>query len=71
MDYSLPGSSVQGILQGTILEWVAIPFSRGLSQPWNQTWVFPALQAESVPSEPPVNIQAKHNPCLHEAYNLY
>ena len=28
MDCSLPGSSVQGILQGRMLEWVAIPFSR-------------------------------------------
>ena len=32
-DYSLPGSSVNGILQARILEWVAIPFSRGSSQP--------------------------------------
>ena len=30
-DYSLPGSSVPGILQARILEWVAIPFSRGSS----------------------------------------
>ena len=29
MDYSLPGSSALGILQGRILEWVAVPFSRG------------------------------------------
>ena len=29
MDYGLPGSSVHGILQARILEWVAIPFSRG------------------------------------------
>ena len=29
--YSLPGSSVHGILQTRILEWVAIPFSRGSS----------------------------------------
>ena len=29
MDCSLPGSSVHGILQARILEWVAIPFSRG------------------------------------------
>ena len=29
MDYSLPGSSVRGILQARILEWAAIPFSRG------------------------------------------
>ena len=33
MDCSPPGSSVYGILQARILEWVAIPFSRGLSQP--------------------------------------
>ena len=31
--YSLPGSSVHGILQARILEWVAFPFSRGSSQP--------------------------------------
>ena len=30
MDYSLPGSSVHGILQARILEWVAISFSRGI-----------------------------------------
>ena len=39
MDYSLPGSSVHGILQTRILEWVAIPFSRGCSQPRDQTQV--------------------------------
>ena len=39
MDYSLPGSSVQGILQARILEWVAISFSRGSSQPRDRTWV--------------------------------
>ena len=33
MDCSLPGSSVHGILQARILEWVAMPFSRGSSQP--------------------------------------
>ena len=33
MDYSLPGSSVHGILQARILQWVAILFSRGFSQP--------------------------------------
>ena len=30
MDYSPPGSSVHGILQAKILEWVAISFSRGI-----------------------------------------
>ena len=39
MDYSLPGSSVHGILQARILEWVAIPFSKGLSQPRDQTLI--------------------------------
>ena len=38
MDCSLPGSSIRGILQARILEWVAISFSRGSSQPrdWTQ-----------------------------------
>ena len=39
MDYSLPGSSVHGILQIRILEWVAYPFYRGSSQPRDQTQV--------------------------------
>ena len=33
MDYSLPGSSVHGILQARILERVVMPFSRGSSRP--------------------------------------
>ena len=39
MDCSLPGSSVHGILQPRILEWVAIPFSKGFSWPRDWTWV--------------------------------
>ena len=39
MDCSLPGSSVHGVLQARILEWVAIPFSRGSSWPRDRTWV--------------------------------
>ena len=39
MDCSLPGSSVHGILQTRILEWVAILFSRGSSRPRDWTWV--------------------------------
>ena len=39
MDYNLPGSSVHGILQTRILEWVAIPFSRGSSRPRDGTQV--------------------------------
>ena len=33
MDCSLPGSSVHGILQATILEWVSHSISMGFSQP--------------------------------------
>ena len=33
MDCSLPGSSVHGILQAEILEWIAISFSRELPNP--------------------------------------
>ena len=40
--------TVYGILQARTLEWVAIPFSRGSSQPRS-----PALQADSLPSELP------------------
>ena len=36
MDCSLPGSSVHGILQARILEWVVIPFSKGSS--WLRDW---------------------------------
>ena len=39
MDCSPPGSSVHGILQARILEWVAMPSSRGSSQPRNQNFV--------------------------------
>ena len=52
MDYSLPGSSVHGILQARILEWVAIPFSRESPH----TGIKPIsliLWAKSLLSEPP------------------
>ena len=39
MDYSLPGSSVHGTLQACVLEWVAMPFSRGSSQHRDRTQV--------------------------------
>ena len=38
-DYSPPGSTVHGILQARILEWVAISFSRGSSRPRDRTQV--------------------------------
>ena len=47
MDCSMPGSSVCGILQARILEWVAISFSRGSSQPrdlhdWKYSFFLPS-----------------------------
>ena len=52
MDCSLPGSQVPGILQAGILEWVAMPSSRGYFPPRDQPR-FPELQVDSLPSEPP------------------
>ena len=63
MDCSLPGSSVHGIFQARILEWVATSFSRGSSRPGS-----PTLQADALPSEPPgkpgfccTTMQISHN----------
>ena len=39
MEYSLPGSSVHGILQARILDWVHTPFSKGCLGSRDQTWV--------------------------------
>ena len=39
IDGSPPGSPIPGTLQARTLEWVAISFSRGSSQPWDQTRV--------------------------------
>ena len=50
LDSSPPGPSVHGILQARILEWVAMPSSRGSSQLRDQTWVSCLhLQADSLP----------------------
>ena len=52
-DFSPPGSSVQGIPQARILEWVAIPSPGDLPgmgiQPTQETSESPALQADSLP----------------------
>ena len=47
-DYSPPGFSVHGILHAGILEWVAIPFSRGFNNPRIEPGT-PAFQADSLP----------------------
>ena len=51
MDNSPPGSSVHGILQARILEWVAMPSSRDLPDPGIKPTspVAPALQEDSLP----------------------
>ena len=51
MDCSLPGSSVHGILQARVLEWVAISFSRRSSRPRIRPGS-PASWADALPSEP-------------------
>ena len=53
MDCSLPGSSVLGMFQARILERVAIPFSRDLSDPGIEltSLMSPALQADSLLSK--------------------
>ena len=59
MDYSLPGSSIHGIFQARVLEWVAISFSNAWDEcnctvvwaffgiaflgDWNENWPFPVL----------------------------
>ena len=53
MDCSLPLSSVHGIFQARVLEWVAISFSRGSSQPRAGTWVSCIVSRWVTPSEPP------------------
>ena len=63
MDYSPPGSSVHGILQAKILEWVAISFSRACSQHRDQTdtsYISCTRQADSVPLAPSVVQLQKH-----------
>ena len=51
LDCSQPGSSLHGILQARILEWVIIPLSKDSSQSRYLTRVF-ALQVDSLPTEP-------------------
>ena len=52
MDCSPPGSSVHGILQAEILDLVAMPFSKGSSQPGIEPRSS-ILRVDSLPSEPP------------------
>ena len=51
MDYNPPGSSILGILQAGILEWVPTPFSKGLPNPEIEPGS-PTLELDALPSEP-------------------
>ena len=51
MDCSLPGSSVHGIFQAIVLEWIAISFPRGSSRPRDRTRVS-GIVDRHLPSEP-------------------
>ena len=51
VDCSPPGSSIHGILQARILEWVAISFSRGSSNPG----IKPTSSVSLLHPQPPVN----------------
>ena len=64
MECSTPGSSVRGILQASILEWVAMPSSGGSSQPRDWTCVslcFLHWQAGSLPLVPPGKPSTNYN----------
>ena len=62
MDYSPPGFPVHGIFQARILEWVAISFSRGTSQPRDRTHVS-CMAGEFFTAEPLGKSGPLHNCC--------
>ena len=68
MDYSLPGSSVHGIIQAKILEWVAILSSRGHllnpgMEPASLAWQADSLQPSHLES-PSVGVPQLSSPNL-------
>jgi len=69
MDCSSPGSSVHGILQARILEWVVIPFSRGSSQPRDQDQVS-CTAGRFLPPEPPEKSNVVVCVCQSQPPNL-
>ena len=70
IDCSLPGSSVHGILQARTLEWVAMPSSRGSSQPRDRTCIS-YLAGGFFTAEPPemiiITLKIKNRKKIHEA----
>ena len=75
MDFSLRGSSVHGILQAKILEWVAMPSSRGSSRPrdWTQFSFISCIAGGFFTTEPweswsTVHAVAKNLPAKQETW---
>ena len=60
MDCSLTGSSVHGILQAIVLEWIAISFSRGSSQSRTRTWVSHIVDFTHIVALPPEPLGIEH-----------
>ena len=59
MGCSPPGSSVRGILQARILEWLPFPSPEDLPNPGIEPGS-PALRADALPSEPPGKTHGEH-----------
>ena len=69
MNCSLPGSSVHGILQTRILEWVVMPSSRGSSQSRDQTcvsWNAGRFFTAEAPGKPPIYAICPKKPVVLE-----
>ena len=62
--------TVHGILQVRILEWVALPFSRGSSQPRDRTQVS-CIQAVSLLAELPRKPKVLDYTCILKLYLLF
>ena len=60
MNCGPPSTFARGILQATILEWVAIPFSRRSSQTRDQSWVSLTAGRFFIPPEPPYSVIKKN-----------
>ena len=79
VDCILPGSSVHGILQARILEWVAISFSRGSSPPRDKTQVSHIAgrhcnlwATREAPAEPQVKPQTyQTSPLTYISYSMH
>ena len=71
MDCSPPGSSVHGIFQARILDWIAVPFSRGSSQSRDQTrvsYIAGSLYCWATREAPPNCVSVVDNSALRSSF---